>query len=78
MEKNCKHCTKPSVIFVDSGETSLCAFHYIKQEDQDCLKAYLLSEIDLKGKITESKEIQSEIKKQMPELYNQLDAHFTI
>lgn len=72
----CKKCNKEAVTQVEN--VSLCPFHYIEQEDEGCLRALLCQEIDEKGKIDESKEVQLEIKKQKPELYHSLQYYFEI
>ncbi len=74
----CQKCGKDAVTAINAGETPLCPFHYIEQEDEECLKALLCQEIDKKGKIDESKEVQLEIKKQKPELYNSLKYYFEV
>ena len=73
----CKKCGKEAVTIID-GEIPLCPFHYIEQEDEECLKALLCQEIDEKGKIDEPKEVQLEIKKQKPELYRSLKYYFEV
>lgn len=74
----CQKCDKDAVTAINAGETPLCPFHYIEQEDEECLKALLCQEIDKKGKIDESKEVQLEIKKQKPELYHSLKYYFEV
>lgn len=74
----CKKCSKKAVTAIDAGDVFLCAYHYVKQEDDECLKARLQSDIDEHGRIKEDKEIQKEIKKQRPELYKQLKNFFEV
>ena len=74
----CKKCGKEAVTAIDAGETPLCAYHFVKQEDEECLKSSLLRDIDEHGKIKEHKEIQLEIKRQKPELFEQLKDSFDV
>ena len=74
----CKKCKRKAITAIDAGETPLCAYHYVKQEDEECLKARLQSDIDEYGKIKEHKEIQLQIKKQKPKLYEQLKDFFEV
>lgn len=59
-------------------KTPLCARHFVEQEDEECLKARLLSGIGEYGKIMEPKEIQEEIKKQRPGLYREMREFFDV
>ena len=72
----CEKCDKDAITQI--ADASLCPFHYIEQEDDECLKALLCQEIDEKGKINESKEVQLEIKKQKPDLYHSLEYYFDV
>ncbi len=74
----CKKCGKKAITAINAGETPLCAYHYIEQEDEECLKALLEQEIEEDEKITEPKDIQLEIKKQKPSLYFSLKEYFSI
>jgi len=74
----CKKCKNKAVTAINAGETPLCAYHYVEQEDNECLKARLQSDIDEYGKIKEHKEIQQEIKKHKPKLYEQLQDFFEV
>jgi len=72
------NCNQNAVITINAGETLLCAYHYIKLEDDNCLKSMLQEEIDEEGKISECKEIKLEIKKQKPAIYNEFRMYFEI
>lgn len=74
----CKICGKKAAKIVEGGETQLCAKHYVEQEDEECLKADLQMDIEDHGKIIEPKEVQLEIKKQKPALYEQLKDYFEV
>lgn len=74
----CKKCKKRAVTAIDAGKIPLCAYHYVKQEDEGCLRSYLKEEIDSHGKITECKEIQLEIKKQKPKVYHEFKDYFSV
>ena len=74
----CKKCKKEAVIAINAGKISLCAYHYVKQEDEECLKAFLLNDIEQFNKIKLDKEIQKQIKKQKPKLYEQLKDYFEV
>lgn len=76
--EKCKKCDGNVVIYVDAGDTPLCAFHYVKQEDEECLKASLYNEISLFGKINLPIEVQLEIKSQRPSLYKNLEDFFAV
>lgn len=76
MEKNCNYCKRKAVTFVDAGNTPLCAFHFVKLEDEECLKARLLNDISEYNKIKEHLSIQKEIKKQRPNLFSELKDFF--
>lgn len=71
-------CRKRAVTAIEAGQTPLCAYHFVKAECEECLKALLVQEIEEKGKIAESKEIQLEIKKQKPSLYSSLKKYFSV
>ncbi|MAH51135.1 hypothetical protein CMI37_35285 [Candidatus Pacearchaeota archaeon] len=72
----CVICKKKGITKCD--HKSLCAKHFIMLEDEECIKAYLQMDITDDGKITEPKEIQIEIKKQMPKVYEQLEGFFEV
>lgn len=74
----CKKCNKKAVTAINAGDTPLCAYHFIKQEDDECLVSRLKEQIDEMGKIMEEKEIQLEIKKQKPKVYEYLKEYFSI
>ena len=74
----CKKCEKKAVTAIDAGETPLCGKHYVAQADEECLKSSLLNDISCYGKIKEHKDIQLEIKKQRPKLYEQLEGYFEV
>ena len=74
----CKICDKKALKIVEAGELNLCAEHYVEKEDEESLKAYLSLDIDENGKITESREIQLEIKNQKPKLYEELEHYFSV
>lgn len=74
----CNKCGKMAVTAVDSGDTPLCAYHFVIQEDDICLRALLMGEIYEKGKVTECKEIQMEIKKEKPKIYEDFMQYFDI
>lgn len=73
----CAKCNKKAIIAIDAGELPLCAYHFVEQEDDECLKAFFQSLINEKGKAEVNREIQKETKKQKPELYNQLKSLFS-
>ena len=75
---NCMKCGKKAITAINAGETPLCPFHYIEQEDDECLRAYLRHRIDEIGKIDEPIEVQLEIKKQKPEIYNYFEGYFEV
>lgn len=64
-------------MIIDSGKTHLCIHHYVEQEDEGCLLAYLKDLIE-SGEISENKELQIEVKKQKKKIYDQLKANFDI
>ena len=74
----CEKCNKKAVISVNAGKTNLCAYHYIKQENISCLKALIKTDILEDNKITLCKEIQNEIKKQRPKIYDNFEDYFSI
>ena len=51
----CKKCKKKAVTAINAGDMPLCAYHYVEQEEESCLKSLLQHEIDEEGKITEDK-----------------------
>jgi len=76
----CKICGKKAVtiIVIKGNEVHLCAKHYVKQKDEECLKWNLLGDIYDYNKIKELKEVQLEIKKQKPNLYESLKQYFEV
>jgi hypothetical protein len=76
----CKICGKKAVttIVIKGNRVHLCAKHYVKQEDEECLKWDLLRDIYDYNKINEPKEVQLEIKKQKPNLYESLKQYFEV
>lgn len=74
----CAYCSKNAITAINAGATSLCAHHHIKQVDENCLFSELQSEIDETGKVNQSIELQKEIKKQKPNVYNSLKTYFDI
>ena len=73
----CTKCEERAVIALKAGEEPLCAKHYVEQEDEGCLEAFLQS---FEGReITEQdKAILSEVKKQKPKLFEQYKNFFAL
>ncbi len=69
-ESKCKYCDNE--VFIISQNVSLCAKHYIEKAKSDigCLRAFL------EVKENHSRELIEEVKKQLPELYEEMKAFF--
>ena len=72
----CNKCEMDAITEV--ADVPLCPFHFIEQEDDECLRAYLCHRIDKIGRIDEPKEVQLEIKKQKPKIYESLKPYFDV
>lgn len=74
----CNYCDKHSIKAIDAGNTYVCACHFVRNYDEGCLLSLLLEQVCENGCVVECKEVQKEIKKQFPEVYEQLEHAFAV
>jgi len=74
--ENCVVCKKKGI--TKYNHKSVCAKHFVEIEDEMCMKSRLLDDVNKFRKIKEPLEIQKEIKKQMPGLYEELGGYFEV
>jgi len=74
----CAKCSRSAQTAIQAGEVPLCAYHYVEQADEECLRSRIQSGILSAGKVDEPKKIQKEIKRQRLRLYSEFQDYFAV